>query len=119
MAHYAFLDENNLVTEVIVGIDETELIEGSDTETWYGNFRNQVCKRTSYNSKIRGTYAGIGFTYNQEEDIFITPQPYASWIPNGSFWNPPIDYPNDGNRYTWNEENQTWDILENVETQSN
>ena len=52
MAHYAFLDENNIVTEVIVGIDETELIEGLDTETWYANFRNQNCKRTSYNSNI-------------------------------------------------------------------
>ena len=49
MAYYAFLDENNIVTEVITGIDETELIEGLDTETWYGNFRGQVCKRTSYN----------------------------------------------------------------------
>jgi hypothetical protein len=55
MAHYAFLDENNIVTEVIAGIDETELIEGLDTETWYGNFRGQVCKRTSYNNKITKT----------------------------------------------------------------
>ncbi len=58
MAHYAFLDDNNVVTEVITGIDETELIEGLDTETWYGNFRGQVCKRTSYNSNIRKNYAG-------------------------------------------------------------
>jgi hypothetical protein len=74
MAHYAFLDENNIVTEVIVGIDETETIEGLDTETWYGNFRGQVCKRTSYNGKIRGVYAGVGFTYNPELDIFIAPE---------------------------------------------
>jgi hypothetical protein len=74
MAHYAFLDENNIVTEVIVGIDETELIEGLDPETWYGNFRGQVCKRTSYNRKIRGVYAGVGFTYNSELDIFIAPE---------------------------------------------
>jgi hypothetical protein len=73
MAHYAFLDENNIVTEVITGIDETELIEGLDTETWYGNFRNQTCKRTSYNGKIRGVYAGIGFTYDPKQDIFIAP----------------------------------------------
>ena len=53
MAHYAFLDENNVVTEVITGIDETELIEGLDAETWYGNFRGQTCKRTSYNGNIR------------------------------------------------------------------
>ena len=75
MAHYAFLDENNIVTEVIVGIDETETIEGLDTETWYGNFRGQVCKRTSYNSNIRYNYAGIGYTYDQTKDAFIAPEP--------------------------------------------
>ena len=91
MAHYAFLDENNIVTEVIVGIDETELIEGLNPEIWYGNFRNQVCKRTSYNSKIRGTYASIGYTYNADEDIFITPQPSSLAIRSGSFWLPPTD----------------------------
>jgi hypothetical protein len=74
MAHYAFL-ENNIVTEVIVGIDETELIEGLDPETWYGNFRNQVCKRTSYNGKIRKNFAGIGFTYDEVRDAFIAPEP--------------------------------------------
>ena len=75
MAHYAFLDENNLVTEVITGIDETELIEGLDTETWYGNFRGQVCKRTSYNNKIRKNYAAIGYTYDAVRDAFIAPKP--------------------------------------------
>jgi hypothetical protein len=75
MAHYAFLDENNIVTEVIVGIDETELIEGLDTETWYGNFRGQVCKRTSYNGNIRKNYAGIGYTYDADRDAFIAPEP--------------------------------------------
>ena len=74
MAHYAFLDENNIVTEVIVGIDETELIEGLDTETWYSNFRGQVCKRTSYNGNIRGVYAGIGYSYDPVQDLFIAPQ---------------------------------------------
>jgi hypothetical protein len=78
MAHYAFLDSNNIVTEVIVGIDETELIEGLDTETWYGNFRGQVCKRTSYNGNIRGKYAGIGDTYDETQDIFISPEPVAT-----------------------------------------
>jgi len=73
MAHYAFLDENNVVTEVIVGIDETELIEGKDPETWYGEFREQRCVRTSYNGNIRGCYAGIGFTYDEELDIFVPP----------------------------------------------
>ena len=73
MAHYAFLDEKNIVTEVIVGIDETELIEGLDTETWYSNFRGQICKRTSYNGKIRYNYAGIGYTYDPIDDAFIPP----------------------------------------------
>lgn len=83
MAHYAFLDENNIVTEVIVGIDETELIEGLDTETWYGNFRNQVCKRTSYNGNIRKNYAGIGFTYDKNKDAFIPPKPSeGDWVLN-------------------------------------
>ena len=75
MAHYAFLNENNIVTEVIVGIDENETIEGLDTETWYGNFRSQVCVRTSYNAKIRKNYAGIGFTYDLDRDAFIAPEP--------------------------------------------
>ena len=75
MAHYAFLDENNIVTEVITGIDETELIEGLDPETWYGNFRGQTCKRTSYNNKIRYNYAAIGYTYDAIKDAFIPPKP--------------------------------------------
>lgn len=75
MAHYAFLDDSNLVTEVITGIDETELIEGLDPETWYGNFRAQACKRTSYNNKIRYNYAGIGYTYDPIDDAFIPPMP--------------------------------------------
>jgi len=73
MAHYAFLDGNNIVTEVIVGVDENQTIEGLDTETWYGNFRGQVCKRTSYNGNIRGRYAGIGYTYDAVNDVFISP----------------------------------------------
>jgi hypothetical protein len=75
MAHYAFLNENNIVTEVITGIDETELIEGLHPEIWYGNFRNQVCKRTSYNGNIRKNYAGIGYTYDEIRDAFISPEP--------------------------------------------
>ena len=75
MAHYAFLDEDNIVTEVIVGIDETELIEGLEPEIWYGNFRGQTCKRTSYNGNIRFNYAGIGYTYDAIDDAFIAPMP--------------------------------------------
>lgn len=74
MAHYAFLDKNNIVTEVITGKDETQLIDDLDTETWYGNFRNQVCKRTSYNGKIRKNYAGVGMSYDALRDAFITPK---------------------------------------------
>ena len=73
MAHYAFLDDSNIVTEVITGIDEIELIEGLDPETWYGNLRGQVCKRTSYNGNIRYNYAGIGYTYDPIDDAFIAP----------------------------------------------
>jgi hypothetical protein len=75
MAHYAFLDDNNIVNEVIVGIDETELIEGLHPEIWYGNFRNQVCKRTSYNGTIRKNFAGIGFSFDEIRDAFIAPEP--------------------------------------------
>jgi len=74
MAHYAFLDNNNVVTEVIVGIDETELIEGKSPEVWYGEFRGQRCVRTSYNGTIRGVYAGIGYSYDEELDEFIAPE---------------------------------------------
>ena len=74
MAHYAFL-KNNIVTEVITGVDETTLIEGLNPETWYGNLRGQVCKRTSYNGNIRYNYAGVGFTYDPIDDAFISPMP--------------------------------------------
>ena len=73
MAHYAFLDDSNIVTEVIVGIDETEVIEGLDPETWYENYRGQTCVRTSYNGNIRYNYAGIGYTYDPVDDAFIAP----------------------------------------------
>jgi hypothetical protein len=75
MAHYAFLDDSNIVTEVIVGIDETELIEGKTPEDWYGEFRGQACVRTSYNGNIRYNYAGIGYTYDPIDDAFIAPAP--------------------------------------------
>ena len=75
MAYYAFLDESNFVTEVIAGVDETELIEGLEPEIWYGNFRGQTCKRTSYNGNIRYNYAGIGYTYDPIDDAFIAPWP--------------------------------------------
>jgi hypothetical protein len=112
MAHYAFLDDNNIVTEVIVGIDETELIEGLDPETWYGNFRGQVCKRTSYNGNIRKNYAGIGFTYDSELDAFIAPKPFDSWILDEDTcqWEAPIPHPTDGFSYFWNESELAWEL---------
>lgn len=75
MAHYAFLDENNIVTEVIYGKDETELIDGVDPETWYKNYRGQTCVRTSFNRTIRFNFAGIGYTYDPIDDAFIPPMP--------------------------------------------
>jgi hypothetical protein len=113
MAHYAFIDDNNLVTEVIVGMDETELIEGLDPETWYGNFRGQTCKRTSYNGKIRKNFAGIGFTYDPNLDAFIAPQPFPSWLLNESDcqWSAPVPYPTDGFTYQWNEQMLDWELM--------
>ena len=108
MAHYAFLDGNNLVTEVITGIDETELIEGLDPESWYGNFRGQVCKRTSYNGNIRKRYAGIGYTYDVINDVFIAAQPFASWSLDENFdWQPPTPMPIEG-IWFWDEDNLSW-----------
>jgi hypothetical protein len=107
VAHYAFLDSNNVVTEVIVGIDETELIEGLDPEVWYGNYRGQTCKRTSYNNKIRKQYCSIGFTYLAEPDVFVKPQPYPSWtLDSNHDWQPPTPKP-DG-KYLWNEAQLKW-----------
>ena len=114
MAHYAFLDENNIVTEVIVGTEETELIEGLDPETWYGEFRGQVCKRTSYNGNIRKNYAGIGFTYDAELDAFIGPKPYPSWVLDEATaqWEAPVAKP-EGD-YSWDEDSVSWLEVEEV-----
>ena len=111
MAHYAFLDEHNIVTEVIVGKDEDELIDDLSPEQWYENFRGQKCLRTSYNGNIRGVFAAIGHSYNEDEDIFVEPQPYPSWIRNGSLWNSPIPKPEDGKKYEWNEEEGAWNVI--------
>lgn len=110
IAHYAFLNENNIVTEVIVGIDETELIDGLDPETWYSNFRGQTCKRTSYNGNIRKNYAGIGFKYDEELDAFVPPKPYNSWVLNEETarWGAPVAMPDDGKEYEWIESELEW-----------
>ena len=118
MAHYAFLDGNNIVTEVIVGKDEGE--QGIDWEQWYGNFRGQACKRTSYNTKagvhseggtpFRKNYAGIGYKYDATRDAFIPPKPFASWVLNEDtcLWDAPVAMPSDGGFYNWDEEAGNW-----------
>jgi hypothetical protein len=113
MAHYAFLNENNIVTEVIVGIDETELIEGLHPEIWYGNFRNQVCKRTSYNGNYRKNYAGIGYSYDEDRDAFIPPKPYSKWIlnENNCKWEAPVVCLGDKELYLWNDNKGVWEEL--------
>ena len=104
MAHYAFLDENYIVTEVIVGKDESNF----DWERHYGDLRGQLCKRTSYNTAggvhkeggipYRKNYAGIGFTYDPVRDAFIPPKPYNSWVLNEQtcLWESTVPYPSDG-----------------------
>ena len=109
MAHYAFLDAENVVTEVITGMNETELIEGLLPETWYGNFRGQVCKRTSYNNNIRFNYAGIGYTYDTARDAFIAPKPFASWVLDEATcrWVAPVAMPSEG-LWMWDEATVSW-----------
>lgn len=109
MTGYAFLDENNVVTEVITGVNENELIEGLDPETWYGNFRGQKCVRTSYNGRIRKQFAGIGYSYDPIADVFITPQPFPSWTLDANHdWQPPTPCPAFDGSWYWDEENQKW-----------
>jgi hypothetical protein len=128
MAHYAFLDENNVVTEVITGKNEGNF----DWEQQYGSFRGQSCKRTSYNTRggiyydpetnepssdqtkaFRKNYAGVGFTYDNKLDAFIPPQPYPSWVLDtvSCLWNAPVPRPQDNNSYAWNEETLSWQLL--------
>ena len=112
MAHYAFLDESNIVTEVILGIDENELIEGLAPEEWYAKFRGQKCVRTSYNATIRANFAGVGFKYDYDFDVFITPQPFPSWKLNYTTykWEAPIAQPENTKEYfhQWSEVNKEW-----------
>jgi hypothetical protein len=120
MAHYAFIDENWIVTEVIVGKDESNY----DWETHYGNLRGQLCKRTSYNTyggvhssggtPLRKNYAGIGYTYDPDRDAFIPPKPYESWQLNEEtcLWDPPVSKPTDDKLYDWDENTLTWILAE-------
>jgi hypothetical protein len=121
MAHYAFIDENYIVTEVIVGKDESNF----DWERHYGDIRGQLCKRTSYNTiggvhttggmPFRKNYAGVGFTYDPVLDAFISPKPYASWTLNETscLWEAPVAHPSDGNLYSWDEETTSWVPINN------
>lgn len=114
MAHYAFLDENNIVTEVIPGRNEWEVVEGiSDWEAYYAGVRGQRCVRTSYNGNIRKNYAGIGYTYDEQRDAFIPPKPYDSWLLDEETcqWQAPVPYPTDGLMYMWDEELGDWKPL--------
>jgi len=134
MAHYAFLDENNIVTEVIVGKDEDDLDtlpEGfADWEEWYADFRGQTCKRTSYNTNgnkhlldgtpFRANYAGVGYTYDVDNDVFIPLKSYASWVIDETTWTwkAPVDEPDltddevaSNSYYQWNEDTTSWDLV--------
>ena len=115
MAHYAYLDDNNIVVAVTVGKDETELIDGLDTESYYAQGTPYTVKRTSYNGKIRYNYAAIGYTYDPIDDAFIAPQPYPSWILNeDKKWVAPVEKPDDSWLYAWNEETGTWVATETL-----
>jgi hypothetical protein len=113
MAHYAFLDENNIVTEVIVGRDETEVVAGiSDWETHYGIERNRRCLRTSYSGAIRKNFAGVGFSYDPVANAFIPPKPFDSWKLNADFkWEAPVAKPTGSKSYAWNEETLKWVLI--------
>jgi hypothetical protein len=116
VAHYAFLDENYIVTEVIVGKDESNY----DWEAHYGQFRGQLCKRTSYNTyggqhrdggtPFRKNYAGIGYSYDPNRDAFIPPRPFASWVidEESCLWEAPTPMPTDGKMYSWDEATTSW-----------
>ena len=121
MAHYALLDSNNVVVKVITGVDETETQDDNGTpvggsgEAWEAFYAAQpwheglTCKRTSYNSNIRKQYAGIGYSYDSVADVFVAPQPYASWtLDSNHDWQAPVARPAEG-MWSWNEDTQAWD----------
>lgn len=119
MAHFAQLDENNVVTQVIV-VHNNELMDnGMESEAkgieflvnWSGGYTNW--KQTSYNGNMRKNYAGVGYTYDAQRDAFIAPQPYPSWTLDEATcrWNPPVPYPNDGQVYAWDEATTSWILV--------
>jgi hypothetical protein len=120
MAHYAFLNMDNIVTEVIGGRDENDT--NTNWELYYQNMKTQICKRTSCNTiggvhknggiPFRKNFAGIGYTYDSIRDAFIPPKPYSSWTLNedSCLWEAPVEYPNDNQEYIWNEDLQNWEL---------
>jgi len=111
MDYYAFLDSNNVVTEVIGGKDQGS--ENTDWEQWYGEFRGQVCKR-SRTDGFRKNYAAIGYSYDANRDAFVPPQPFPSWVLNENtcLWDSPVPIPIDGQRYYWDEATTSWVVNE-------
>ena len=105
MSHWAEIDNNNVVLRVLVG-DNNLPNEGYQ---WFLDNLGGTWIKTSYNHKIRGTFAGVGYSYNAEEDIFVEPQPFPSWTRSGSFWNPPTPMPTtEGKSYYWSEDDLSW-----------
>jgi len=123
MAHYAFLNPENIVVKVITGVDENitqddnGVTVGGSAEAWETFYAAQpwheglTCKRTSYNNNIRKQYAGIGYSYNPTADVFVAPQPYSSWtLDSNHDWQAPVARPAEGS-WQWNEESQSWDEI--------
>lgn len=122
MAHFAQINENNIVVQVITAGNEYEITG----EELYTNMTGKVWKRTSYNTRggihtnggipFRKNYAGIGYTYDEQRDAFIPPKPYNSWIlnENSCVWESPIPYPQDGKIYSWSESIQQWIFMSNT-----
>jgi hypothetical protein len=121
MAHYALIDEDNIVVNVITGKDEGE--DGIDWEDYYGTFTGLTCKRTSYNTHanqhsnggepFRKNYAAIGMIWDEARDAFYYPKPFESFALNEEtcLWEAPFPMPNDGNLYSWNEEEGAWNVI--------
>ena len=119
MAHFCILNENNIVTNVVVISNDEILDENGNESEELGIqrcvelFGEGTYLQTSYNKTFRKNFGEVGFTYNSLLDAFIPPKPYDSWILNedSCLWEAPVEYPNDGEQYTWNEETQTWDLI--------
>ena len=111
MSYWAEIDNNNTVIRVLAGDNNDPA--GDEGYQWLLDNLGGTWIQTSYNANIRGKYAGMGDSYNQEEDIFIAPQPYSSWTRSGSYWNPPTPYPTDGKFYNWSEDDLSWREITN------